>query len=201
VGDNPHLKYQKKKNRNMGDHNEEKEDFNVLHILNDLAKGPNEMRETFARGQRELIDTLTQLLNPLGNKQGLNTNGDNGQARFHAEGSNSGATDNGHNRPQAEGSNNRAPVEGNNSHVSMQSMQWTTSGGRHPDPSCLASLKSNNQYNIIKVRISPHISKNTWHLERSFRQPCPCMTTATSSTGTYLERGIEEHQGSNRMLT
>jgi hypothetical protein len=47
------------------------------------------------KGQRELIDTLTQLLSPLGNNQGLNTNGGNGQTRFHAEGSNSGAPDNG----------------------------------------------------------------------------------------------------------
>jgi hypothetical protein len=38
---------------NMGDHNEERnerDDDSVLHILNDLAKGQNEMKETFARG-------------------------------------------------------------------------------------------------------------------------------------------------------
>jgi hypothetical protein len=121
---------------NMGDHNEERnerDDDSVLHILNDLAKGKYEMKETFARGQKELIDTLTQLLSPLGNSQGLNTNGGNGQTRFHAEGSNSGAPDNGQSRPLAEGSNNRTPMEGNNSHVSRQSVQLTTSG-RTPRP-------------------------------------------------------------------
>jgi hypothetical protein len=111
----------------MGDHNKErndKDDDSVLHILSDLAKGQNEMNETFAKGQRELIDTLTQLLSPLGNILGLNTNAGNGQTRFHAEGSNSGALDNGQNRSQAEGSN---------SHMSRQSVQLTTSG-RTPRP-------------------------------------------------------------------
>jgi hypothetical protein len=46
---------------------EMKETMTMLHILNDLAKGQNEMKETFSKGKRELIDTLTQLLIPLGN--------------------------------------------------------------------------------------------------------------------------------------
>jgi len=83
----------------IGDHNEEKEDLSVLHILNDLSKGKNKTNETFSRGKRELIDTVTQLLSPLGNSQGLNTNGGNGQTKFHAEGSNSGAPDNGQSKP------------------------------------------------------------------------------------------------------
>jgi len=81
----------------MGDHNEERnerDDGKVLHILNDLAKGKYKMKETFSRGQKELIYTLTQLLSPLGNIQGLNTNGSNGQTIVQ-EGSNSGAPDNG----------------------------------------------------------------------------------------------------------
>ena len=63
----------------MGDHNEEWNDNNddsVLHILSDLAKGKNEMKETFAKGQ--LIETVTQLLSPLGNISGLNIDGGNG---------------------------------------------------------------------------------------------------------------------------
>ena len=79
----------------MGDHNED----NVMHILSDLAKGQKEMKEAFAQGQRELIDTLTQLLSPLGNIQGLNTNGGNGQTRSHAEGNNSGTPVNGPHNP------------------------------------------------------------------------------------------------------
>ena len=51
----------------MGDHNND----SVLHILSDLAKGENEMKETFAKG----INTLTQLLSPL---QGVISNGGNG---------------------------------------------------------------------------------------------------------------------------
>jgi hypothetical protein len=46
----------------MGDYNKEineKDDDSVLHILSDLAKGKNEMKETFSKGKRELIDTLT----------------------------------------------------------------------------------------------------------------------------------------------
>jgi len=43
----------------MGDHNEERDDVSMLHILNDLARGQNGTRETLSRGQRELIDTLT----------------------------------------------------------------------------------------------------------------------------------------------
>jgi hypothetical protein len=120
----------------MGDHNEEKnerDDDSVLHILNDLAKGQYEMKETFAKGQKELIHTLTQLLTPLGNNQGLNTNGRNGQTNFHAEGSNSGAPNNEQSTPQAEGSNSRTPMEGNNSHMSKQSGQLTISG-RTPRP-------------------------------------------------------------------
>jgi hypothetical protein len=37
------------------------------------------MKEAFAQGKRELIDTLAQLLSPLSNIQGLNTNGGNGR--------------------------------------------------------------------------------------------------------------------------
>jgi hypothetical protein len=77
----------------MANHNED----SVLHILSDLAKGKKEMKETFAQGQRKLIDTLAQLLSPLGNIQGLNTNGGNGQTRSHAEGNNS---ENGQTRSQ-----------------------------------------------------------------------------------------------------
>jgi hypothetical protein len=58
----------------MGDHNED----NVMHILSDLAKGQKEMKEVISQGKRELIDTLRQLLSPLGNIQGINTNGGNG---------------------------------------------------------------------------------------------------------------------------
>jgi hypothetical protein len=53
VGDSPHLKYQKKKKQGTWGtimKKEMKRDDSVLHILNDLAKGKNEMKETFAKG-------------------------------------------------------------------------------------------------------------------------------------------------------
>jgi hypothetical protein len=81
----------------MGDRNEQPDD-SVMHILNDLARGQNELvrvQNDMVRGQQQMVELLIQLVN---NNQGSpnnpsnygpgRTNGSHGNNGNHAEGSN-----------------------------------------------------------------------------------------------------------------
>jgi hypothetical protein len=68
----------RRREEDMGDINEQPDD-NAMHILNDLARGQNDIvrvQNDIARGQQQMVELLTQLVN---NTQGNQNNaGNNG---------------------------------------------------------------------------------------------------------------------------